>query len=222
MIDKKIYFPIVEEVCSPKSVVPVEDSDEEGRPMSQILTRRAQQEAADTVREKLNQNKVANGEKMVKKHDHKRNKKTTVYSVGDLVTIRIPNIDRAATNFKRLPGKIAKVKVYNGQMHRLMTQYGTLSDWYGADDLEKLLAGNVDVNLDDYGKHLISLTEAAKLQAANTGSLEAVKTLCNCNTGCFQDLRCKCFKLGLKCTSHCHGKLQTSKTKSKKPCENRH
>ena len=57
------------------------------------------------------------------------------------------------------------------------------------------------------------MTEAAKLQAACTGSLEAVKVLCNCNTGCANDKRCKCFRAGLKCTSHCHGKLMKNKQK---------
>jgi len=201
------------------------DSEEEA-PISMVATRRQRQAEALQTREELNDNKVKNGERMVKKHDHKKNKKTTVYQVGDQVTIRIPTIDRAATNFKRLPGVVAALKSYNGQMHRILTEYGVLNDWYGADDLEKLLAGHIDVNLDDFKKHpddvpTISLTSAAALQASNTGSLEAVKTMCNCFAGCSQDKRCKCFRLGLKCTSHCHGKLNTNKTKLKKPCTNR-
>ncbi len=48
---------------------------------------------------------------------------------------------------------VAALKSYNGQMHRILTEYGVLNDWYGADDLEKLLAGHIDVNLDDFKKH---------------------------------------------------------------------
>lgn len=92
---------------------------------------------------------------MIKKHYNKKNKKTTIYQVGDHVTIRIPTIDRAATNFKRLPGVVAAMKSYNGQMHRILTEHGVLNDWYEADELEKLFAGHVDVNLDKYKKNLI-------------------------------------------------------------------
>ena len=75
------------------------------------------------------------------------------------------------------------------------------------------MGGVIDAVLVDYGKRCVSMTEAAKLQAACTGSLEAVKVLCNCNTGCANDKRCKCFRAGLKCTSHCHGKLMKNKQK---------
>ena len=59
---------------------------------------------------------------------------------------------------------------------------------------------------DSYGK--ISMTSAAKLQSARTGSVEEVNTICNCKGLCKGDNRCKCFKLGKKCTSHCHLKLK--------------
>ena len=54
----------------------------------------------------------------------------------------------------------------------------------------------------------ISLSEAAKLQNASTGSVETVNVICNCGTVCYDDGRCKCSKLKLLCTSHCHGKMK--------------
>ena len=38
------------------------------------------------------------------------------FEMGDLMTIRIPNIDSAASNFKRLPGIIAAICDYNDQI----------------------------------------------------------------------------------------------------------
>ena len=54
----------------------------------------------------------------------------------------------------------------------------------------------------------ISLTEAAKLQNASTGSLEVVNKIFNCGTVCFKDGRCKCFNAKQLCTSHCHVKMK--------------
>ena len=63
---------------------------------------------------------------------------------------------------------------------------------------------------------MVSLTEAAKIQGSATGSLEEVKTQCQCMGVCFQDGRCKCWSKGLKCTYHCHGKLTTGDRRAKK------
>ena len=105
----------------------------------------------------------------------------------------------------------------------LVWVHGTLKDWYRASDLEPYTGGIVDVNLEDYQKKTIGMTEASKLQSAATGSLEKIKAMCQCSTACYEDNRCSCYKDGLKCTSHCHGKLITGKikkTKVVKKCKN--
>ena len=63
------------------------------------------------------------------------------------------------------------------------------------------------MDISDYETKKVSLTEAAR----RTGSVEMVNAVCNCNSKCLEDKRCKCWKLGKKCTSHCHLKLVTGK-----------
>jgi len=48
---------------------------EEDAPISMVATRRQRQAEALQTREELNDNKVRNGEGMLKKHDNKKNKK---------------------------------------------------------------------------------------------------------------------------------------------------
>jgi len=196
------------------------ESDTDSVPIAAMHSRLRSQATANANREHLNANKVKNGDLMIKKHDHKRNKVTREFHVEHLVTVKIPRIDRASTDFRRMPALVCKVTTHgdksNGdRMHHLLTAYGTLNDHYRTGDLEPLVGGVVDAVKEDYLKRMISMTEAARLQAACTGSLEAVKAMCNCNSGCQQDRRCTCFKAGLKCTSHCHGKLVTGKNKAK-------
>lgn len=143
----------------------------------------------------LNKNKEKNADKMIIKHDHKRNKKSVEFKVNDLVTVKIPRIDRGGTDFCRLPGKICKVSGDLDKFYRVLTSFGILADCYRASDLETY-CGVVGVDIIDYESKykIISLTEAAKLQSASTGSIEEVNSICNCGTICKGDNRCKCFK----------------------------
>jgi hypothetical protein len=158
---------------------------------------------------------------MVKKHDAKRNKKTRTFKVKDLVTVRIPRIDRGGTDFQRLPGMVIKVSDRQEQFYYVLTQPGLLADCYRASDLEPYCGL---VNLSDFDEKkdvkeykTISLREAASIQSASIGSAEVVNTICNCAGKCTLDNRCKCFKRGLKCTSHCHLKMKKG---AKKCCKN--
>jgi hypothetical protein len=59
----------------------------------------------------------------------------------------------------------------------------------------------------DYTQIMVSMSEAAKCAFASLGSVETVRSYCNCTNGCYGDNRCKCFKKKYNCTSHCHPKL---------------
>jgi hypothetical protein len=82
-----------------------------------------------------------------------------------------------------------------------------------------LVSADLNEYLNDESKfRCISLKEAASIQSANTGSTIVSNILCNCGTICKGDNRCKCFKNGQKCTSHCHGKMAKGKKKMCKNC----
>ena len=97
----------------------------------------------------------------------------------------------------------------------VLTVRGVLNDKYRATALEPS-SSIVDVSMEDENGVLnwetayksISLSEAAKLQNATTGSLELVNVICNCGARCKDDGRCKCWKANKMCTSHCHSKMK--------------
>ena len=144
-----------------------------------------------TKRNTLNLNNAKSREIMVKKHDHKRNKKTIEFKIMDVVTVKIPRIDRGGTDFNRLPGVICKMSDHQEKFYQVLTPSGILADRYRASDLEPY-CGIVNVSLENYQKRykVISLREAAILQSASTGSIEEVDAICNCGTVCKGDNRC--------------------------------
>jgi len=155
---------------------------------------------------------------MIKKHDHRRNKKTREYNVKDPVTVKIPRIDHGGVDFPRLPGIVCKISDHGEKFYQILTESGILNDNYRASDLEPF-SGLVNVELEDIDTYKkISLKEAAQLQSAKTGSLINVKAVCNCQGICKSDGRCKCWKAGQPCTSHCHLKLPKGVKKKCKYC----
>lgn len=58
---------------------------------------------------------------MENKHDHKRNKRTLSFSVGETVSVSIPSIDRTGTDYPRLPCYVSKVKE-NEEFYELVSQ----------------------------------------------------------------------------------------------------
>ncbi len=64
----------------------------------------------DDLRKSANRNKTISNEKMVKKHDAKRYKKTVDFDVGDLVSVAIPRIDRGNCDFRRLPAMVCDTR----------------------------------------------------------------------------------------------------------------
>jgi hypothetical protein len=75
--------------------------------------------------------------KMVKKHDHRRNKRTLEFSEGDVVSVRLPRIDRGSTEFPRVPGVVNRVTGSKDIMYEIITEHGILNDKYRACDLEE-------------------------------------------------------------------------------------
>jgi hypothetical protein len=169
----------------------------------------------DILRRTLNENMNKNASMMIKKHDCKRNKETREFKLNNNVTVLIPRIDRAGTDMRRLPGKIVKISSSINKYYTILTVWGVLNAKYRATSLEPF-SGLVEVVTEnEEGESVweknyktISLSEAAKLQNASTGSVETVNVICNCGTVCYDDGRCKCSKLKLLCTSHCHGKMK--------------
>lgn len=205
VVEKVVENNVEAEVAENNAESEAEDEEEDDEINTSIQRKRAE----------LNLVKKKNRAIMIRKHDHKRNKKTREFAIGDTVSVQIPSIDRAGTDFRRLAGKICKISEHKQKFYYILTQWGILNDKYLESALEPY-SGLVDVALEDFEKNFktISLREASSLQSCNTGSLETVKRKCNCGMFCKGDNRCNCFKNGVKCTSHCHSK------KGGKTCKN--
>ena len=151
------------------------------------------------VREKADLAYRKNAERM--QHKYSKQRKVHVFSVGESPSLRIPCIDRAATDLQRLPCVVVMVTGKAQMMYRLQCSYRVLNRCYRAGDLETFSAG-YSIPVDGWEEEpRISLREAARNQApwnAFTGNK------CNCCPGACDSRRCPCKKKRIDCSSHCH------------------
>ena len=112
------------------------------------------------VREKADFQYRRNAERMKRKHSlmHKVKK----FVVGESVSLRIPRIDRTATDVHRLPCIIVQVVGKTQDMYRLRCSSGVLDRCCRSDDIEPF-AGSFNI-LDNGWENdaLISLRQAAR------------------------------------------------------------
>jgi hypothetical protein len=79
------------------------------------------------LRRRVSQNQEVAANKMIKKHDHKRNKVTREYEVSENVTLVKTKIDRGSSDLPRLPCKICDVRGTSNRMYELACSYGKIS-----------------------------------------------------------------------------------------------
>ena len=73
-------------------------------------------------------------DKILRQDEHNAADKNRDILNKDLVTVRIPRIDRAGTDFKRLPGTVVCIRAYGEEMYHILISHGTLKDWYRASE----------------------------------------------------------------------------------------
>ncbi len=143
---------------------------------------------------------------MAKKHDHKKNKRTISFVIGEAVSVAIPPIDRVGTDFQRLPCLVSDIKS-KSEFYQLTSKFGILDVCYRTSDLEPYM-GSFDF---DYSKITNKISLRAAAQAFNKRCKDKSDSMptCNCNGRC-TDKRCSCFSKNEKCSSHCHSKSVTN------------
>jgi len=119
-------------------------------------------------------------------------KRQVTFSVGDLVRINIPRIDRAGIDRRSLPCKV--LETLDGGYYRLGCAYGILERCYSAGEMECVSAEFPE--LENIPNAQISLIKASHLQSSAT----AVNALCNCKSACNTN-RCICKRAGVACSS---------------------
>ena len=127
-----------------------------------------------------------------------KRKQQIMFSVGELVRVNIPRIDRAGIDRRSLPCKV--LETLDGGYYRLGCVFGVLDRCYLAGEMETVSAEFPE--LEKIPETRISLTAASRLQS----SAAAVNALCHCKSGCATS-RCACRKAGVACSSRCHSSI---------------
>ena len=151
------------------------------------------------VRQKADAAYHESAERMKRKYAKRTNIHT--FGVGEYASLRIPRIDRAATDLQRLPCVIVQVIGKAQAMYRLRCKYGVLSTCFHAGNLESF-SGTYNISVDGWeSQPRISLREAARQQAPWNSF---TKNRCNCQPGACDTRKCHCKKKGIECSTHCH------------------
>ena len=138
-----------------------------------------------------------NAERMKERYNKK---KVRTFDVGDFVSVRIPRIDRAATDLHRLPCVIVECQGKKHFLYRLRCNIGVLESSYPGSELE-VYGGALQVGVHDWkNAPKVSLREASKLANPYNAYYGAS---CNCKKGCIGK-RCSCVKAGKPCSTRCH------------------
>ena len=157
---------------------------------------------AREIRRQAHESLEASRSRMVKKYN--TNKRVRTFDVGEKVSLKVPRVDRHATDDKRLPCYVLEVPCEN--KYRLQSKFGVLNRLYPACDMEPLpepFPMGFDLTNEASTMAVITLHEAA--QKSSTSEVVAVR--CKCKKVC-SDSRCRCKKSGVGCSVHCHDGLE--------------
>jgi hypothetical protein len=133
---------------------------------------------------------------MIKKHDKHSN--IEVFSIGDIVLVKLPRVDRTATDQRKLFARVIG-KDHQPPRHRIQTQFGIVDRLFPTRELKSVpLVVTNTINIGD-NKKSITLSQAAKQNSLGT----RIVISCQCNGQC-NTKRCRCFKNSVKCSIHCH------------------
>ena len=133
----------------------------------------------------------------MKKHNHKRNKRSVL----------IPRIDRDGSDLPRIPAQVMRVCGNKDKFYEIATKFGIIETKYRVGDLE-VYEGIVEANtlIQHSGKLQLNLNYELHQGVKLKIPMSEIK--CNCKKKCSEDKMCECFKALQKCT-HCHISAQT-------------
>ena len=147
------------------------------------------------VRQEADANYRANAEKMKLKYSKRKRVINETFTEGDLVTVRVPKIDRSSTDQPRLVAKVVKTRGTVDKWYQLQCKFGILDGWYRTGELMPY-GGICSISFDNDTK--VTLREAARKE--NPNMIQRKKCMCQgpCSKNCY------CVKNSMMCTSHCH------------------
>ena len=119
---------------------------------------------------------------------------------GDIVALRIPRIDRAATDMHRLTCVVVQRHGKKHFLYRLQCEYGLLNSCYPGSELEAH-SGSLQLQVQDWrSAPRVTLREAAK--RANPENTY-YGSFCSCKGDC-SGKKCSCKQARKPCSTRCH------------------
>ena len=119
---------------------------------------------------------------------------------GDIVALRIPRIDRAATDMHRLTCVVVQRHGKKHFLYRLQCEYGLLNSCYPGSELEAH-SGSLQLQVQDWRcAPRVTLREAAK--RANPKNTY-YGSFCSCKGDC-SGKKCSCKQARKPCSTRCH------------------
>jgi hypothetical protein len=113
----------------------------------------------DQIRKMVDANYAKTVQNTMRKYNKKVSRGNDSIVKGSFVTVRIPTVDRASGDLRRLLCKVVDVVVKDGSLFKLACPYGILNSLYDMGDLELL---NSVVDISHWVETPISLHAAAK------------------------------------------------------------
>ena len=139
------------------------------------------------------------------KNKYAQNHKVVVFQENDIVTLRIPKEDRAATDNHRVVVMIQSIP-HKGR-HQIQTRFGILDRLYPTGELNAVpLVDQKHYKADLLAAPFKSISLHAVVGKIATSNKVAVS--CNCKKSCTTQSRCKCQKNNVKCSQYCHNACQ--------------
>ena len=126
-------------------------------------------------------------------------KRVHIFKKGDIFYLRIPRIDRAATDLHRLPCIVVQRVGKKHYLYKLQCEHGILNKCFPGGELEAH-TGSFEVTKNRKFATRISLREAAK--KSNPGNAY-YGTFCSCK-GNYSGKRCSCQIARKPCSTRCH------------------
>jgi hypothetical protein len=158
----------------------------------QTLTLRQQQKNTCEAEVHANQSKAA--AVMVAKYSKRHD--IQVFSLGDLVSVAIPRLDRGPLDERRILGRIKTIP--REDKYEVETVHGIGETLHPTPELLPV-PSEIQFQLPSGQAHKVSLHYIAAQEAAS----DVVQTSCNCKKLC-KSKRCACRNVGLKCSIACH------------------
>jgi hypothetical protein len=148
------------------------------------------------------QNNTKARQDMARKYN--RHHKIEIFVTGQYVTAKVPRLDRAATDNRRILGRVVEVSGSDAQpAYKLRCCYGLLKGVFPTSALASVSAviqkeQGDSISLSSTGNEITLHQAAAQASTSNKAGVS-----CNCKKAC-NTRRCRCFKNDLKCSIYCH------------------